>query len=234
VQRLLGQVRISAVEAELRGSGLTLRIWEPGDERSLAEIVESSREQFAEWIPNALKDLSDVPTFLDRVQRAFRDGSGFFYAIQQGSELVGQCSLRLHGDGPAEIGYWIRTDRTGRSLATKAVALVTDAAFSKEMTELVIYCDEGNLGSAAVARKAGYDHIKTVALDPAEPNTESQTGREMTWIRRRLITEEREPSIQIHRSGARSFTGVIVEYPKIWPSSPDSTPGIRVRSGSIL
>lgn len=172
------------MDEKLRAEGVSLRIWRRGDEDALCAIVDSSRDAFADWLPNALKDLSDLPAFLDHAASSYRNGTGFFYAIEEGEEPVGQCSLHIQGDGTAEIGYWVRTDREGLGLATQAVRTVTSAAFSDGITELFIHCDEGNSRSAAVARHAGYGHAKTVELDSAEPRTRAQTGREMTWVLR--------------------------------------------------
>lgn len=175
---------IATVEHELRGHGVVLRWWRRGDEAAIRAIVDRSAEAFGAWLPHAVKELAEPTAFLDAVAASHARGSAFFYAIEEGGEPVGQCSLHPLGTGEAEIGYWVRTDRTGRGLATAAVGCVTDAALADGYRSLVIHCDEGNLRSAAVARKAGYTHLHTVDLDPALPRTAVQTGREMTWLRR--------------------------------------------------
>ena len=84
-------------------------------------------------------------------------------------------------DETAEVGYWIRSDRTNEGLATRAVRALCAAAEEGGFKTLVIHCDAGNHRSAAVARKAGFSHLGTVDLDPGLPRTDAQTGREMTW-----------------------------------------------------
>ena len=170
------------MDREIRTDGVSLRIWRSSDLSALAAILGASREAFEAWLPNAVRDLADLPVFLAHAESSYRDGSGFFYAIEEDGQPVGQCSINRHSDGIAEIGYWVRTDRTGQGLATRAVLAVTDAAFAEGFTGLVIHCDEGNFRSAAVAQRAGFVHLKTVDLDPTLPRTSAQTGREMTWV----------------------------------------------------
>jgi RimJ/RimL family protein N-acetyltransferase len=173
------------MERQLSGDGLTLRLWQAGDQEALLAIIDASREQFSAWLPNALTDLADLSVFLGHVASTHREQTAWFYAIEDGGEPVGQCSLHDRGGGEAEIGYWVRTDRTGRGLATRAVLAVAAAALAHGYDRLVIQCDEGNRRSASVARKAGFIHVGTVDLDPRLPRTSAQTGREMTWVRSR-------------------------------------------------
>lgn len=165
------------------GRSLVLRIWRSDDRESLAAIRDRSLQEFADWLPGAMRDLADLPAFLDHVAWSYREASAFFYAIVENGQPVGQCSLHYRDPGEAEIGYWVRTDRTGRGLATEAVLAVSAAAFASGIGRLVIHCDAGNTRSAAVARKAGFAHVETRRVTPDRPPTRAQTGWEMTWVR---------------------------------------------------
>jgi ribosomal-protein-serine acetyltransferase len=173
------------VEVTVDGDGIRLRIWRSEDRDALAEVLQRSREAFAGWLPGVTADLADLDAFLEHVERAFREGTSWYYAIEDGGEPVGQCSLHDRGGGQAEIGYWVRTDRTGRGLATRAVQALARAAFDDGFSELVLHCDEANTRSAAVARKAGFTHVGTADLPADRPRTPVQSGREMRWVRRR-------------------------------------------------
>ena len=65
-----------------------------------------------------------------------------------------------HGFDPdgLEIGYWTRTDRTGRGYATTAARALTDAAFTSalEIERVEAHMEQENLASVAVPRKLGY------------------------------------------------------------------------------
>ena len=177
--------RSHAVESVIPGDDIVLRLWRQDDRAALELIFERSREDLADWLPGATKDLADLDVFLDHVESASGDGTGYFYAIEEDGEAVGQCSLHHRAVGIAEIGYWVRTDRSGRGLASRAVNSLAAAAFDDGLCELVIHCDEANVRSAKVAANAGFVHVETVQLDPALRRTRAQSGREMTWVRRR-------------------------------------------------
>jgi RimJ/RimL family protein N-acetyltransferase len=175
---------MSSVERVIDAGEIRLRIWDPADHDRIAEIVAASRTEFDDWLPNLMQDLTDIGAFLTHVGERFAADSAFYYAIEVGGEAVGQVSLHKREDGTAEIGYWVCTSDTGRGLATRAVVAVRDAAFRDgDLRELIIHCDEGNHRSAAVARKAGFAHVRTVDLDPNLPGTRAQTWREMTWTK---------------------------------------------------
>jgi RimJ/RimL family protein N-acetyltransferase len=133
-------------------------------------------------VPNALRDLADLDGFLERVASAHRAGSGFFYGIEDGGEVIGQCSLHDHGSGQGEVGYWVRTDRTGGGVATRAVRALVAAACDAGFRELVIHCDAGNVRSVSVARNAGLTYVRTVEIDRGLVRTSARTGWEMSWI----------------------------------------------------
>src|SRR4051812_12999357 len=145
------------------------------DRPSLADIVERSRRAFGDWLPGVSADLADVDTFLEHVQRTAEAGTDWFYAIEDGGHPVGQCSLHDRGDGVAEIAYWVRSDRTGRGLATRAVTAVVGAALDAGFREVVLHCDEANHRSVAVARKAGFMHVRTVDFPADRPRTSAQS-----------------------------------------------------------
>ena len=170
------------MEARILGDGVVLRLWRDGDQAVLREILDVSRDQFGGWLPVMATDVADLDVFVAEAATCAAAGTGWSYAIEVDGEAVGQCSLDPLEDGAgAEIGYWVRTDRTGAGIATRAVRALAAAAFASGIERLVIHCDEGNVRSAAVARRSGFTHTGTVDLDPSLPGTPVQTGREMTW-----------------------------------------------------
>jgi ribosomal-protein-serine acetyltransferase len=166
------------VERLISGPGVTLRIWAGRDRQALAAILEASGAELRAWLPALVDELADLDAFLTRAESTFRAGSDFSYAIEVDGEVVGQCSLHPGG----EVGYWIRTDRAGRGLATAAVTTLVSAALEDGVGELVIHCDEGNRASAEVSRKSGFTHTATVRIAEAAGQ---RTGREMTFVLRR-------------------------------------------------
>lgn len=152
---------------------------------TIDEILTSSRADFDRWLPGLESDLADFETFIEHAGRSAAQGTGWYYCVELGRVVVGQCSIEARDGGAAEIGYWIRSDRMNAGLATRAVRAMCGAAQDHGFTSLVIHCDAGNSRSAAVARKAGFTHVATVDLGGVVlPGNNTRTGREMTWRRR--------------------------------------------------
>ena len=172
-------------------------MWTAADHDVLDDIMSSSSAELDSWLPGCRSAVADFDAYLDRVVRSADDGTGWYYGIEAAGLVVGQCTIHPNGDGTAEIGYWIRSDRANEGIATRAVRALCRAAADDGFATLLIHCDEGNVRSAAVARKAGFTHLATVDLDPSLERTDAQTGREMTW---RLALESRRRAAHPHRS----------------------------------
>lgn len=71
---------------------------------------------------------------------------------------MGGAGLHPKEGDIAEIGYWVRSDRTGRGYATAAADALTAAAFDylSDVVKVIIRMDQANLASAAVPPKLGY------------------------------------------------------------------------------
>ena len=155
------------MERVIFGAGVVLRTWRRGDGPALELILERSRQAFGDWLPGATKDLADIPAFLQHVEAAFADGTGFFYALEEGGEALGQCSLHHRAFRTGEIGYWVRTDRAGDGIASRAVNALVAAAYGEGLRELVIHCDEGNVRSARSRQRRFHSRQD----GPARPDT---------------------------------------------------------------
>jgi ribosomal-protein-serine acetyltransferase len=58
--------------------------------------------------------------------------------------------------GCCNLGYWVRTSRTGQGIASRAVRLMAKFAFQNlGLTRAEILIAAGNLGSQRAAQKAG-------------------------------------------------------------------------------
>ena len=94
------------------------------------------------------------------LQRALRQDPECDFAIASREEAIGGIGLRLGEDvfrRTAEIGYWLGEPFWGRGIATRAVQVLTEYAFTDldvVRVQAVVY--EGNPASARVLEKAGY------------------------------------------------------------------------------
>jgi RimJ/RimL family protein N-acetyltransferase len=140
-----------------------VRCWEPEDAPLLKVAVDVSLEKLRPWMPWAHKDPESVEQKVELL-RGFRGrfdlGEDYVYGILSADEsaVLGGTGLHTRSpDGAFEIGYWIRTDRTGEGLATEATAALTRVAFEVAGVErVVVRVDPENAPSIAIPRKLGF------------------------------------------------------------------------------
>ncbi len=82
----------------------------------------------------------------------------FLVALTESGELLGAAGLNLtHGDGRAEIGYWVERDARRRGVAAASIrALERYAAEVLHLRETFLRIMEDNTASTAVALACGY------------------------------------------------------------------------------
>ena len=94
--------------------------------------------------------------------------------------LLGSFGLMTRrGPGTIEIGYWLHVDAVGHGHATRAVDALSRVAQQLEgVRTVVIYCDEANVRSAAIARRTGY---RLARVERRPPEAPGESGRIMVW-----------------------------------------------------
>lgn len=123
-------------------------------------IVES-RAELAPWMPWCTPEFDEagVRTWVERAQNDRQGGFAFSFGIFDPSgEFLGNCALNaVHSvDGFANLGYWIRTSRTRRGLATSAVLELARWGFSHTtLQRFEIVVATSNVASQRVAERAG-------------------------------------------------------------------------------
>ena len=169
------------VPAELRTARLMLRRWRPEDAPRLHAALAPSVAHLAPWIPWAVAEPSPVPELEQRLARfaesiaARREWQWGIFDADTGA-LLGGISLhprdaraRVPFDAAdrVEIGYWLRVDATGRGYATEAVRAVLAAARAlPHVSHVEIRCDVRNAPSAAIPRRLGFRHARTLDEPP--------------------------------------------------------------------
>jgi RimJ/RimL family protein N-acetyltransferase len=172
---------------------VTIRRWDDADAASLHALVLANLDHLRPWVAWAAAEplsLSERQAKLDDWTRRWDDGVDFPYAITSGDdrsgsgELLGGCGLhRPDGSTGLEIGYWVRGDRVGQGIATRAVAALTEAAFSVDGVDHVeIHHDAANVASRRVPEKNGFE---LVGESPDAAATPSEVGITVIWRRRR-------------------------------------------------
>jgi RimJ/RimL family protein N-acetyltransferase len=113
----------------------------------------------------------------------FDDDQQWSYWMREidGGALVGSAGVHPRGRvGELEIGYWVRSDRTGRGYASEAAAMLTSAAFDSPLgIDVVrISMDRANHASAAVPRRLGFTLDEEYERDIVTPG---HSGRGIAW-----------------------------------------------------
>jgi RimJ/RimL family protein N-acetyltransferase len=159
---------------------LVIRCWDPRDAPLASEAVQSSLDELRPWMPWAHEQSqspADVVNLLRRFRGAFDLDQNFVYGIfsPDEREVVGGTGLHARvGEGAFEIGYWIRTSRTGEGLATETAAALTRVAFEVCGVERVeLHVDPANARSLRIPHKLGYTEEGTLRRRLAPPPPES-------------------------------------------------------------
>lgn len=171
--------------AELDGFGL--RRPTPADAEALHEAVKATFAELHPWMPWCTDpvQIKDQRAWIERAGTGWAEQEAFNWFIVEpqdsGERLIGVISLMDRiGPGVLEIGYWLRTDATGRGVMTRAATWLTDTALALPGIERVeIHCDAANVRSAAVPQRLGY---RLDRLEPAEPEAPGDSGFDQFWI----------------------------------------------------
>ncbi len=132
------------------------------DAQAIYSAVRESIVALSRWAPWCPPDysMSHCRSWLESRASAWAQGLEFDFAVCDARDeaLLGGCALydinRTHNF--ANLGYWVRTSRTGKGVATAATRLVAQFGFAElGFTRLEIVAAAGNVASQRVAEKAG-------------------------------------------------------------------------------
>lgn len=162
---------MNPLPVEFRTERLFLRPWRAGDAADLKPILDANAVHLRRWIPAHVAESAPLPELERRLEGFaddFRAGRNFRYAIltAPANGLCGEVSLfprsatdrvALAAADRMEIGYWLRSDLTGRGYATEAAKAMLQLASSLPgISQVEIRCDPANGASAAVPRRLGF------------------------------------------------------------------------------
>ncbi|AWB43746.1 GNAT family N-acetyltransferase [Paenibacillus sp. CAA11] len=151
------------IPEQLETERLLIRAPQWGDGKPLNAAIRESLEALRPFMPFAR--VTPEPEETEQVVRRGRlhylDRTDMMMILcdKQTGELLGATGLhRINWDARRfEIGYWIRTSRSGQGLVTEAVNGITGFAVKHlEANRIEVRCDDRNHRSAAVARRAGF------------------------------------------------------------------------------
>jgi ribosomal-protein-serine acetyltransferase len=141
---------------------ITLRPYRASDIDVVYKAVRESISELSVWMSWCRPDYSidETKTWIESQPGKWEKGEEYNFAISYntGRLYLGGCGLNVidRGCGIANLGYWTRTSRTNRGIATAATLLLARFAFNElklNRVELTIAVD--NQASLRVAVKAG-------------------------------------------------------------------------------
>jgi RimJ/RimL family protein N-acetyltransferase len=170
-------------------SDLELQRWRVAMVDQMIEAVSASFEELRQWMPWAqvTPTREEMLVVMSGAATLFDADEEWNYALFERStrELVGSAGVRLLDDPDRpEIGYWVRSDCTGRGYATSAARALIESIFQYFTTvdEVKIRMDQANLASAAVPPKLGFTRYEE---EDRPIEAAGHTGRGFIWTLRR-------------------------------------------------
>lgn len=158
---------------QLTDGNLALRPPRSEDAPALTAAVRESLAELQPWLEWATQayDEASALRWLEFVQLARERAAAFHFAITDAAsgEYIGNCGL--DGLNPKQrscnLGYWVRTTRTGQGIASRAARLAARFAFeSLGLLRVEIVIANANQASQRAAQKAGarYEGLRSAGL----------------------------------------------------------------------
>jgi RimJ/RimL family protein N-acetyltransferase len=158
----------------LHSGRLTLRPWQASDAEVVARIMADERMHTYLKLPQ--------PYTLDAARSFVTDlgpstataGTGLNLAVAENSTGRVVAAIGLHGLANdsvlTEIGYWVGTSDWGQGFAVEATRTMARFAFANGARRIEIRADVANVGSSAVALRAGF-HFEGVLRSQLESSS---------------------------------------------------------------
>jgi RimJ/RimL family protein N-acetyltransferase len=147
---------------EVRTERLVLRSARVGDGAALQEAIAVSLDDFFPWLSFSAQpgDLETMERVSEVGQKGFEEGEFYVWRVwEPDGPLVGSVDLHaIDRSVPScEIGYWLRSDRTGQGLALEFVATVVEIAQTVlEVERLEARCDVRNERAWRLVERLGF------------------------------------------------------------------------------
>jgi RimJ/RimL family protein N-acetyltransferase len=179
----------------LRSERLVLSAPTMDDVDAITQACQDPEVQAWTTVPSPYTRADAEEYIRDKVAAGWADGSACTWAIRLGEHapVVGMVNCFGIADGGAEIGFWVAAEVRGRGVVSEAVNLVCDFGFAPDglgLQRIQWHAKTGNVASAAVARRAGFQFEGTARLGGAQRGV-----RFDSWSAALLATDERRQTV---------------------------------------
>lgn len=149
-------------EVTLDDGKVMLRPYRKDDIKATFEAIRESIAEMSVWLPFAHKDYSikESRAWIKQRPGEWKKGNSYEFVILDAKDdsCMGGCGINQidYNNLLANLGYWIRSGRTGHGAAPAAARLLAEwglKALGLKRIEIVVAT--GNLRSQRVAEKAG-------------------------------------------------------------------------------
>jgi ribosomal-protein-serine acetyltransferase len=154
--------KLDRKKIELTDGKITLRPYRSGDVKATYQAIRESLAELAPWLPFAHGDYSvrESRDWIKRRPKDWKKGVAYEFAIFDAGDgtMLGGCGLNGVDkiSHCANLGYWVRTGRTSRGVATAAARLLAKWGFETlELKRIEILVAVSNGRSLRVAEKVG-------------------------------------------------------------------------------
>jgi len=141
---------------------VTLRPLRMSDAEALYDAIRESVPEMSRWLPFAHENYSirETKDYLKRRPEGWKKDTDYSFAIidSRDGTIIGGCGFNGidKENGRANLGYWVRTSRTGQGVATAATVLLAKWGFMVvKLCRIEILASVGNKSSQRVAEKVG-------------------------------------------------------------------------------
>jgi RimJ/RimL family protein N-acetyltransferase len=155
---------------ELTDGVVSLRPWTMDDAEFLhAACRDADIRRF--WLREPLETVDDARVVIDAIAAAWDEyrssgtmkGLAFLIADATSQARLGLCGVdEWFADDTVQIGYFLAAVARGRGYATRGVRLLTEWLVDLGAAKVFASTDATNFPSAAVLRRAGFVHERTV------------------------------------------------------------------------
>jgi ribosomal-protein-serine acetyltransferase len=141
---------------------ITLRPYRRSDIKATYEAIRESISEMSVWLPFAHKDytIEETRAWIKQRPGEWKKGNSFEFTILdlKDDSVIGGCGLNeiSREVEHANLGYWVRTSRTGNGTATAAARLLAAWGFKElGLIRIEIVIATGNIRSQRAEEKAG-------------------------------------------------------------------------------
>ena len=149
-------------KTELTSGKITLKTPNTDDVMPCFEAVRESIDELSQWMWWCHSDYSmdETKTWIESLPEAWEKGTEYEFAIKDSKDdsFMGCCGLNNINlrDKYANLGYWVRSNRSGQGIASTATLLLSQFAFNElTLNRVEIVIATNNTASIRVAEKAG-------------------------------------------------------------------------------